>query len=182
MTNPDRRVDYELRRGHELRLSLSVVCPIGTPDQVAVLETVRTGKRWDRAYLSRLLRHVGGYSVRGKSRAANLAGILSLTLRNPILLAETLVYGVYRGWGYRRELAAVLRAAVANRSLSLRPLAVVVQNFMSPEELESEVGKQRLAACTFKVPHDGEMIPMCQMNATELRSQLYPRARIRKVG
>jgi hypothetical protein len=120
--------------------------------------------------------------VRGKSRAANLVGIASLTLRNPLLLVESLAYGLYRAWGNRRELAAVLRAALGARSLSVRPLAVVVQKFMSPEELETEVGKQRLAACTFRVPHDGEMIPMCKMNATELRSTLYPRVRIRKVG
>jgi uncharacterized radical SAM superfamily Fe-S cluster-containing enzyme len=164
-------------------------CHIVTPlvvaragETTAVLETVRTGKRWDRAYLTRLLRHVGGYSVRGKSRMANLVGIASLTFRNPLLLAESLVYGLYRAWGSRGALAAVLRAALATRRLSVRPLAVVVQKFMSPEELETEVGKQRLAACTFRVPHDGEMIPMCKMNATELRSTLYPRAKIRKVG
>jgi len=164
-------------------------CHIVTPVVVAragkrfiVLETVRRGKKWDRSYLRRLLRHVGGYTVRGKSRAENLTGILSLTLRNPLLLAESLLYGVYRSWESRRSLAAILFEAIRCRRLSVRPLALVVHKFMSPGELETPVGQERLAACTFKVPLDGRMISMCEMNATELRSKLYPRARMRKAG
>ena len=147
-----------------------------------VLETVRQAKRWDRGYLRRLLRHIGGYTVRGKSRAANLLGIASLTLRNPVLLIETFFHGLYRIWGDRRGLASILLAAAKNRSLGIRPLALVVQKFMSPAELETEVGRERLAACTFRVPYDGQMIPMCEMNATELRARLYPRMANRKAG
>ncbi len=164
-------------------------CHIVTPvvvarggEETVVLETVREGKKWDRAYLTRLLRAIGGYTVRGKSRVANLLGIASLILRHPLLLMETLFYGLYRSWGDRRGLGAVLTEALKRRSLSVRPLALVVHKFMSPVELETEVGQERLAACTFRVPHDGRMIPMCEMNATELRSKLYPRARIRKAG
>lgn len=164
-------------------------CHIVTPvvvaragDRFIVLETVRKGKRWDRSYLRRLLRHVGGYTVRGKSRAENVIGTLSLTLRNPLLLVESLLYGVYRSWGSRRNLAAILLEAIRRQRLSVRPLALVVHKFMSPNELETPVGRERLAACTFKVPVHGEMISMCEMNATDMRSRLYPRAPIRKAG
>jgi hypothetical protein len=146
-----------------------------------VLETVRAGRRWDRAYLRRLLRAVGGYSVRGKSRTENLLGVASLALRSPLLLFETLLYGLYRTWGDRRHLAAVLLEAVRSRDLSVKPLALVVQNFMSPGELETPLGRERLEACTFRVPVGGKMIPMCELNATGLRSKLYPAARSRKV-
>jgi hypothetical protein len=97
-------------------------------------------------------------------------------------LIETLFYGTYRTWGARRELASVLVEACRRRSLSVRPLALVVQKFMSPTELDTDRGRERLEACTFRVPHAGKMIPMCEMNATQLRSELYPRARIRKAG
>ena len=164
-------------------------CHIVTPlvvarsgEKIIVLETARAGKEWDRAYLGRLLRHIGGYTVRGKSRALNVMGILSLTLRNPLLLAETFVYGLYRAWGNRRELAEVLFEAVKKMQLSIRPLAVVVHKFMSPSELETPIGQERLASCTFRVPVDGRMISMCEMNATEVRSKLYPRERMRKAG
>jgi hypothetical protein len=164
-------------------------CHIVTPvvvaragDKTVVLETAREGKKWDRAFLGRLLRHIGGYTVRGKSRGQNVMGILSLTLRNPLLLIESFLYGAYRTWGNRRELATVLLEAARTRRLSVRPLALVVHKFMNPGELETPVGRERLAACTFRVPVDGKMISMCEMNATELRSKLYPRARIRKAG
>ena len=149
-------------------------------DQLSVLETVRSSKSWDRSYLRRLLRVVGGYTVRGKSRAENLSGITSLALRSPLLLLETLVYGAYRIWGNRRELARVILAAIRSRDLSVRPLALVVHKFMSPGELDSQLGKERLKACTFRVPVDGEMISMCELNATGLRSQLHPAVRHRK--
>lgn len=164
-------------------------CHIVTPvvvarsgDVTVVLETVRENKKWDRAYLRRLLRHIGGYTVRGKSRVENVLGMGSLTVRNPLLLLETFFYGIYRLWGDRKKLGAVLVEALRKRQLSVRPLALVVHKFMSPSELETTVGRERLAACTFQVPVDGRMISMCELNATELRSKLYPRSRIRKVG
>ena len=43
---------------------------------------------------------------------------------------------------------------------------------MSPQELTTEEGQERLDACTFKLSVDGEMISMCEMNASGLRSQL----------
>ena len=36
---------------------------------------------------------------------------------------------------------------------------------MSPDELDTDLGKERLQACVFKLPVDGEMVSMCEMNA-----------------
>jgi molybdenum cofactor biosynthesis enzyme MoaA len=149
-------------------------------DRFSILETVRAGKSWDRSFLRRLLQAVGGYTVRGKSRIENLLAIASLTCRNPVLLIESVFYGLYRTWGDRRDLIAILGHAARTRSLSVRPLVLVVHKFMSPHELETDLGQERLQACTFRVPVDGEMIAMCELNATGLRSKLYPAARIRK--
>ncbi|MEO8217488.1 MAG: radical SAM protein [Acidobacteriota bacterium] len=46
-------------------------------------------------------------------------------------------------------------------------------HFMSPAELETELGKERLDACIFKVPVNGEMIPMCAVNAAGSRERFY---------
>lgn len=46
-------------------------------------------------------------------------------------------------------------------------------HFMAPEELGTEVGKARLAACVFRLPYKGEMVPMCQMNGAGVREQFY---------
>lgn len=168
--------------GHRECHIVTPVIVVRAAERAVVLETVREGKRWDRRYLNRLLRRIGGYTVRGKSRTANVLGIASLTLRSPLLVLESVVYGLYRTWGDRRKLVTVLREALRRRSLSIKPLAVVVQKFMSPAELETEVGRERLESCTFRVPHGGRMIPMCELNATGLRSKLYPRTERRKTG
>ncbi len=46
-------------------------------------------------------------------------------------------------------------------------------HFMSPAELHTDVGRERLAACVFRLPYKGEMVPMCRMNADGVREQFY---------
>ena len=36
-------------------------------------------------------------------------------------------------------------------------------------------GQQRLANCIFTVPVDGELVSMCEVNATDLRRRFYDR-------
>jgi hypothetical protein len=44
---------------------------------------------------------------------------------------------------------------------------------MSPEETRTPVGRERLAACVFRLPYRGEMVPMCRMNAEGVRERFY---------
>jgi hypothetical protein len=46
-------------------------------------------------------------------------------------------------------------------------------HFMSPEEVRTPVGQERLAACVFRLPYKGEMVPMCKMNADGVRERFY---------
>jgi hypothetical protein len=46
-------------------------------------------------------------------------------------------------------------------------------HFMSPAELQTPVGQERLAACVFRLPYKGEMVPMCRMNADGVRERFY---------
>jgi hypothetical protein len=46
-------------------------------------------------------------------------------------------------------------------------------HFMSPEETTTEVGRERLEACVFRLPYKGEMVPMCRMNAAGVRETFY---------
>ena len=61
------------------------------------------------------------------------------------------------------------------RPVAVRPLLLVVHKFMSTAELQTPLGRERLAACTFKVPVDGEMVSMCEVNATDIRRHLNAR-------
>ncbi|HEX5760134.1 MAG TPA: hypothetical protein VF121_13165 [Thermoanaerobaculia bacterium] len=46
-------------------------------------------------------------------------------------------------------------------------------HFMSPAELATDRGRERLAACVFRLPFRGEMVPMCRMNADGVRERAY---------
>lgn len=46
-------------------------------------------------------------------------------------------------------------------------------HFMSPAELATPTGQERLAACVFRLPYKGEMVPMCRMNADGVRERFY---------
>jgi hypothetical protein len=57
--------------------------------------------------------------------------------------------------------------------LRIDGLTVTSHHFMSPQELQTPVGQDRLAACVFRLPYKGEMVPMCQMNADGVRERFY---------
>ena len=55
----------------------------------------------------------------------------------------------------------------------LRSLVVVSHHFMSPEELETPLGEERLAHCVFHVHARGETMSMCEANARGGRTRYY---------
>ncbi|HTG35707.1 MAG TPA: radical SAM protein [Thermoanaerobaculia bacterium] len=57
--------------------------------------------------------------------------------------------------------------------LRIDGLTLTSHHFMSPQELQTPVGQDRLAACVFRLPYKGEMVPMCQMNADGVRERFY---------
>ena len=44
---------------------------------------------------------------------------------------------------------------------------------MGEAELATDKGKERLDHCAFRVPIDGELVSMCQVNSTGLREEVY---------
>ncbi len=57
--------------------------------------------------------------------------------------------------------------------IKTRPFSVVVHQFMSREEVDSPLGQERLAHCTFKVPDGDRLISMCEMNTLGHRERIY---------
>lgn len=57
--------------------------------------------------------------------------------------------------------------------LRVNGLTLTSHHFMSPEELRTPLGQERLAACVFRLPYKGEMVPMCRMNADGVRERFY---------
>jgi hypothetical protein len=57
--------------------------------------------------------------------------------------------------------------------LRIDSLTLTSHHFMSPQEVNTPVGQDRLAACVFRLPYQGKMVPMCQMNADGVREMFY---------
>lgn len=87
--------------------------------------------------------------------------------------------GRVRRWAARRfreeaglSLSRLLLDLLRGR-LRLGGFTLTSHHFMSPAELRTDVGRERLAACVFRLPYKGEMVPMCRMNADGVRERFY---------
>jgi len=168
-----------LHFGHRECNILALVVLLTCGRARTVFETARAGKRWDRSFLGRATRAAAAFTIRDRPLPEKILALLSLILRNPRLLIETPFYGIYRLWGLRGWLAEAAGQVLRGHLPRIRKLAIVVHNFMSERELDSAVGKERLAACTFRVPVADRMVPMCELNATALRQELNTELRER---
>jgi hypothetical protein len=119
-------------------------------------------------------RGLGGVAFRDDrplEMAARGAGILC---RQPRWL-----FGAVRNWingRLRGELGTsfgpLLLAGLAKK-VRVDGVTLTSHHFMDAGELNTDVGRARLGACVFRLPYDGKMVPMCQMNAGGLRDEAY---------
>ena len=109
------------------------------------------------------------YSHFKGSLSFNSVQLCISVFKRPWRIPELLAYALWRtlclvGPGFR-----VLASLLRGERVSIAPLLLVVHKFMNAEELDTPIGQERLQACVFKVPVDGKMISMCEVNATPLR-------------
>ena len=142
-------------------------------DRFFAFETVRKDNSHDETIAALLLKE-SGRQVDWDSPLHQILPVLAqFFITRPILLARLLSYSVYRIFSERRHLFEVLQTVLeARRWPSFNPFLFIIHNFMSPGELQTPLGKERLAACIFKLPVDGKLVSMCEMNATDLRAKL----------
>jgi hypothetical protein len=69
--------------------------------------------------------------------------------------------------------AGALLRDLARGDVRVGGLTLTSHHFMSPQEAISPRGKERLDACVFRLPYQGRMVPMCEMNALGVREQFY---------
>ena len=72
-----------------------------------------------------------------------------------------------------RVLPQAWRVACRAGAVRLRYFCIVSHHFMSAREAATHAGRERLAACAFRVPIDGRLEPMCAVNALGLREAYY---------
>jgi hypothetical protein len=143
-----------------------------------VIQSVRAGRRFDRWFLRRVVRGaLGGFRTEDGPAPVVAANLLGRLVRDPLMLLQAPLYAGYRAWTERRSLVDLAGAVLRRRGISVRPFVVVVHHFMDAQELATPTGRERLRACAFRVPVDGKMVSMCEVNATGLRKELTARLR-----
>ena len=119
-------------------------------------------------------RGLGGVAFRDDLPLEALARGAGLIRSAPVLLL-----GRARRWAaarFREEAGTSLGRLVLDTlrgKLRLDGFTLTSHHFMSPPELQTETGQARLAACVFRLPYKGEMVPMCRMNAAGVRERFY---------
>lgn len=116
-----------------------------------------------------LFRRIGGSSFRLDGRARALRRTGALLGRHGALLLR---HGVPYLWRLARRV----------RSLRARYFCIVSHHFMSAAEAETDLGRERLAACAFRVPIGDRLEPMCAVNALGIRDAFYRQSPAAELG
>ena len=159
--------------GHPDCNSVCLFFVIRFGDEIRVMEVKRESKAIDARFVDELLSGAfqGFYS--DDADLPELVGRwLGLFARSPKYLWQWPAYSMYRLTdGNLSWLPRFLKTVLADGDWQITPAAIVVHSFMSSSELGTERAKERLASCSFKVPVDGEMVSMCELNGAGIREQ-----------
>jgi len=131
----------------------------------------REGSTIDADFLRRFRLH--GLTLDDAPRPVAAARLARHLVRHPIDATRWAAYAARRVLDERDWIPDAAGALLRGRRVSVRPFAVMVHHFMDSATLETATGRARLAACGFRVPVAGRMVPMCELNATALRAELY---------
>ena len=159
--------------GHPDCNSVCLFFAIRFGDEIRVMEVKRENKSIDARFVDELLSGAfRGFHVDGADFPVLIGRWLGLFARSPKYLWQWPVYAVYRvADGNLSWLPRFAKTVLTGGDWKVTPAAIVVHNFMSSHELTTEHAKERLASCSFKVPVDGQMISMCELNGRGIREQ-----------
>jgi hypothetical protein len=139
-----------------------------------VVPIVRDGHDQDMQMMREFFeRGLGGLNFRDDSMLERLCRAAGVLLTDP-----RWVMGPLRRWTLERladvgTSAARLAWDIARRFARIDGFSVVSHHFMSAAELATDTGRDRLAACVFRVPVGDDMMPMCRVNAAGVRDAIY---------
>ena len=141
------------------------------PRAIAV---VRDGAAQDSAMLREFFaRGLGGINFRDDSPLERICRAAGILLADP-----RWAFGPLRRWLVRRvsELGTTvprLAWGSLRRTVRVDSFAIVSHHFMNAAELATPIGRERLAACLFRVPIGDTLVPMCEVNAGGVREAFY---------
>lgn len=143
-------------------------------EQPQVLPVVRPGRSEDEHLVARYLESaLAGVAFRDDPPLERTLRVLGAFFAAPAFVLREILPWV-------RERAAESGLPLARLAIELvrgkariDSFQVVSHHFMSREEAATERGRERIAACLFRVPIGGRMVSMCEANALGARDHFY---------
>jgi hypothetical protein len=128
----------------------------------------------DRQLFEAIFTRWAGVTFRADRPTEALARLAGMIVQAPGFFAWTLPRAAWH-WLRRvdRRNPLALGWRILTGSVLVDRLMIASHHFMSAAELATDEGRQRLHHCAFKVPVDGELKSMCEVNATGLRNHVY---------
>lgn len=128
----------------------------------------------DERVVDTFLSRFGGITFRADSRSERVARLCAVAVHAPGFAARNaLPYA--RHWLRRLGEGSAVRGLTGLLTGRLRTnsLVIVSHHFMSAEEIGTSLGGERISLCVFKVPVNGELLSMCEVNALGVRDRFY---------
>ena len=125
-------------------------------------------------FLSELLDRTGGVSFRLDDKLSAILKAFKIAASHPAFLARRALpqaLGLLRRMSEGKPLRLLGQTALGQTDL--RYFNIVSHHFMSREQTETTVGRERLQLCIFRVPIGDKLEPMCAANALGLRDAYY---------
>lgn len=116
----------------------------------------------------------GGVSFRLGSKWDKFSRILGLLLKNPKFIIISVLPFAWQNFSnlHSRGPMNLLLLLIRNKA-KISYLNIVSHHFMSRQEIETSLGQERIDACVFKVPINGNLTSMCEVNALGIREKYY---------
>lgn len=142
----------------------------------------REGDPLDERVFDEFWRRMGGLTFRNDGTAEAIARAASTFARTFDIFAK---WGIWY-WGnllhrFAPDGPAAFLSRIARRRARVNGLLLVSHHFMSDGEVDSALGRERLASCVFHVPVNGELVSMCEVNTTGIRDAYYEDLRAGRV-
>jgi hypothetical protein len=132
------------------------------------------GEPRDERAIAGYLERFGGASFRRDAPFEARTRFAAMLLRAPGFWAGEVVPYF---WGQLQRMAPgrplALAADILRGRARLHHFNVVSHHFMSREQIESAEGRERLDLCVFRLPVNGELVSMCEVNALGVRDRYY---------
>lgn len=117
---------------------------------------------------------IGGVSFRLGSRWQKVIRALGILVIHPKFILLSVVPFAWRNLSRLHSNGPFyLLLLMFLGKLKVNYMNIVSHHFMSREEIETPLGQERLNACVFKVPINGDMVSMCEVNALDIREKYY---------